>query len=298
MPTSYRRRRRWLAALLLAAAAPWPAALAQAWLPPQGELDLSLNYNYVLNRNHYTSTGDQLDVGHTRTHTTTLGVAWSPDERWMLAVSLPWVRTQFHGPGHHGPEVDTGHANDFVTDLRLELHWQASLRPIALAPYVAVIAPVSHYPTLGHAAPGRGLDELWLGAWTGRSFDAWLPGTYLQARYNRAFVERVAGIRHDHSNADVELGWFVAPRWSLQATASWRWAHGGIDLPVPATDPLFPYHDQLGATEYFNLTGGVNWFPSDRLGLYANYTRSQHGRNAHKIDRGLSLGIGYSLAGR
>lgn len=282
------------ALLLLAGfATPVGAAYAQAWLPPAGDVALTFNYSYVLNKKHYTATGDEVDVGHTRSDTLGLQGSWAPADRWLLIAGVPWVRTRFLGESAHGPEVDHGHGNTYFTDLRLELHYQAMTYPLAIAPYVAAVIPTNDYPTLGHAAPGRGLNETWVGLFAGRSFDTLLPGSYLQLRYNYAFVEKVVGISHDHSNLDIELGYFLSPSWSVQAAGSWRWAHGGIDLPVPPTDPLYPYHDQLGAAEYFNLSGGVAWFPSPRYSFFLAYSGSLEGSNAHKVDRGLALSLGW-----
>lgn len=283
------------ASLLFACLAVWPgtAALAQALLPAAQDLSLSLNLSNVLNKKHYNFAGDELDVGHTTTDTIALQAAWAPADRWLLAAGLPWVRTEFHGGSSaHGPEVDHGHGNTYFTDLRVELHYQALEFPVAVAPYVAFVVPTNHYPTLGHAAPGRGLNETWLGLFTGTSIDA-LPGSYLQLRYNYAFVEEVAGRHHDHSILDLELDYFITEKWSALLLGSKRWAHGGIDLPVPASDPLFPYHDQLGATEFLNITGGVAWSPTERYSVFASYTRSLQGRNAHKVDRGLALSFGW-----
>jgi hypothetical protein len=291
--TMPRARRPARIASLVLAFLPGAPAMAQAWLPPQGDLSVSLNYSHTLNKKHFTATGGELDAGHTRTDTLALQASWAPADRWQLVAGLPWVRTQFLGGNHaHGPEVDHGHGNKYLTDLRLELHYQLAQYPVAIAPYIAQVIPVRDYPVLGHAAPGRGLKETWLGVFAGRSFDT-LPGSYAQLRYNYAFVEEVVGIHHDHHNLDVELGYFITDNWSVQAIGSWRWALGGIDLPVPPTNPLYLHHDQLGAAEFLNLTAGIAWFASPRYSVYAGYTESVRGKNAHKVDRNFALSIGF-----
>jgi hypothetical protein len=284
----------WRILLLSALTAAWvPTTFAQAWLPKSGDLSISLSYDYILNKHHYLPNGDELDVGHTRSNIEGLSVGWSPSDRWRLVAGIPYVQTQWLGEGHHGPEVDTGHVNRTLTDLRLEVHYQALEYPVALAPYAAAVIPVHDYPVLGHAAPGRGLNEYWIGFFAGKSLEPWLAQTYVQARYNYAFVERVVGIAHDRSNVDVEVGQFLSPTWLLQLIGSWQWTHGGINVPVPPGSAIFPHHDQLAAAEFLNLTGSVIWFASARSYLSLGYTRALHGSNAHKVDRGVTFSIGF-----
>jgi outer membrane receptor protein involved in Fe transport len=137
------------------------------------------------------------------------------------------------------------------------------------------------------------LNEFAVGFWTGTALADWLPGSYVQLRYSYAFVQRVAGISHNHSNVDLETGYFLTPQWLVQASGSWQWTHGGIDIPVPPTSPLFPYHDQLADAEFFNLSGGLVWFASARTSVFFNYTQSLRGSDAHKVDQSVTLGLGY-----
>jgi len=273
-------------------------AAAQAWLPDKGEVSYSVRLTSLLNKKHYLPDGGELDLGHTRTEILGLTASWSPSDRWLLTGGIPLVRTKWLGSGVHGPETDHGHYNTTLTDLRLEVHYQALEYPFALAPYAAIVKPVRGYPYLGHSAPGRHLDEYWLGFFAGRALEEWLPGTYLQLRYNYAFVEKVQGIAHDHSNLDVEAGYFLTPRWALQLSGAWRWAHGGIDLPVPPTSPLFPDHDRLAAAEYLNLSAGVTWFATERTAWSLAWTRSLKGSNAHKVDRDLTLSASFTPGAR
>jgi hypothetical protein len=282
--------------LLILVAAASPPGHAQAWLPDKGEASVTLTYNDVLNRHHLLSNGDELDVGHTRSKTLGLSAEYSPTDRLLLVAGIPYVQTQWQGEGHHGPEVDTGHWNHELTDLRTELHYQATEYPVAFAPYVALVTPTHHYPVLGHAAPGRHLKEYWVGFFVGKSSDKW--PAYAQLRYNYAFVETVASISHDRSMVDLELGYFVTPRWALQAIASWQFTHGGIDVPVSPNSPLFPHHDQLAGADFFNLTGGLSWSATARTSFFANYTHMFSGRNAHKVDQGVTLGVRFSIPGR
>jgi hypothetical protein len=285
-----------LAAVAIALTLAPTIARAQAWLPQQGSLAASFTYNDVLNQQHYLPNGDEFDAGHTRSDAYGIGLAYSPSDRWMVTAALPYVQTRYWGERPHPTEVDDGDEHASWTDLRVSVHYQWLREPFALAPYVAYVTPVTGYETLGHAAPGRGLNEVWVGFAAGKSLDAWLPRTYVQGRLNYAFVERVAQVKHDRTNLDFELGYFLTPQWSVRGLAFWQFAHGGVDVPMPPSNPLYPYHDQLAADEHTNLGFGVSYSASKNVSLYALYLESIQGRNGHKVDQGLTLGVSVGFA--
>lgn len=273
---------------------------AQAWLPPDGSLILSLDYTDMLNKKHYTASGDEVDVGHTDTQVMSISALYSLSDRFLLKAGLPYIKTRYRGPGlgGHDTEIDNGAWHGTVTDLQISLHYQATDGAIAFTPYVGAIIPTNDYVTLGHAAPGRGVNEYWLGFYTGASLNEWIPRTYVQARYNYAWVEKVAGVSHDRSNVDLEIGYFLNPDWSVRVLGAWQDTHGGIDVPVPITSPLFPYHDILASASFLNLGGGVSWVINDRVAVYGLYMQALHGKDAHKVDHRVSLGVSYSLGNR
>jgi hypothetical protein len=273
-------------------------AASQAWLPAEDVGAVTLDYTDILNKKHYLPDGSEVDVGHTRTRVIAVGASYGLTDRVMVRAALPLVQTRFYGERPHPTEVDDGDEHTTVTDLHVALHVQWLTRPVAVAPYVAAVIPTHDYPTLGHASPGRGLEEWWLGFYAAASLHEWIPRSYVQARYNYAFVEQVAGVAHDRSNIDVEAGWYASPDWSLRLLASWQDTHGGIPVPIPPSDPLYAYHDQLAAESFLKVGGGVSWALSPRVGVYALYLQSLRGTNGHKVDHQVSVGLGYGLRQR
>jgi hypothetical protein len=213
----------------------------------------------------------------------------------MLAAALPYVSTRFWGERPHPAEIDNGDTHSSFTDLRLSVHYQALDAPVSLAPYFGVVVPTNDYPTFGHAAPGRGLYEAWFGFAAGKNLDAWVPRTYAQLRYNYAWVERIAGVAHDRSNLDLELGFFVLPTWSIRLLGFWQETHGGVDVPMSPSDPLYLYHDQLADESFFNAGLGTSVALSSRTMFYASYQTGIHGRNGHKVDHGVLVGLSFGF---
>lgn len=296
MPSLPARDVGWRRAALVVCALLGPYVVhAQAWLPAKGSFGTSLTYNNVLNQKHYDPDGDEVDAGHTRTEVYGLSVAYSPTDRIMLTAGIPYVTTRYWGDRPHPGEIDNGDEHGTFTDLRVSVHYQALREPFALAPYIAFVTPVRDYETLGHAAPGRGLNETWIGLWSGKNLSDWVPNTYVQGRYNYAFVEEVANVAHDHSNFDFEIGHFLSRQWSIRATCFMQFAHGGVDVPMPPSNPLYPYHDQLAAASFTNVGVGGSYSASPQVNFYVMYLTSLNGENGHKVDQGITFGMSYGF---
>ena len=284
-------------------------ATAQAWLPDKGEFNTSLAISDVLNTEHYTSSErppeipDTVDVGHTRSTTYAFLASYGLTDRVMLSAVLPYVETKYWGPASHmgapGLHADDGDTHGFLTDLRVGVHYQLLKDPVALAPFIAYVVPTNNnYYVQGHAAQGRGLEELLVGFGLGKSFDEWVPRTYGQMKYTYGFVEQVAGISHDRANLSLELGGFVTPRWSLAAYGWWQWTCGGIETPVPSFDPLFPYHDRLANDDYFNIGFGTGWSFTPTVTAFATYAHGVSGNNSHKVNQGVTIGFSFGFRPR
>lgn len=264
---------------------------AQAWLSPPGSFDCVLVYNNEFVTKHYLPDGGEVDVGHTRSYSVSLGLAWALTDRVTVSAGVPWVNSKYAGDRPHPTEIDSGDYHDSVTDYRVTVNYQALDGPVAIAPYVAYSSPATRYETLGHAAGGRGLDETWVGFFAGASLDRWIPRTYVQGRYNYAFVEKVAGVSHDKSTANLEVGWFAMPTVDLRTMVAWQTTHGGIDVPVPTSHPLYEYHDQLGAEGFLNVGVGASWQFSRNTGVFVSWETSVRGENGHKLDHGITIGF-------
>ena len=290
--------------LCIASLAPIVAS-AQAWLPDQGSFNTSVVFNDVINKEHWLPNGDTVDVGHTRSQTYALLANYGLTDKVMISGSLPYIVTRFYDrlgrPSHGGApglDVDDGDEHGAFTDLRVGVHYQLLTEPFALAPFIAYVTPVSDYYTRGHAAQGRGLNELIVGFGAGKSLDEWLPRTYAQMRYSYGFVEEIQDVKHDRSNLNVELGTFLSSRWSLGLYGAWQWAHGGIDVPVPPSNPYFLNHDALAADEFFNAGVGTSFAITPEVTAFALYMHGFSGENGHKMNHGVTIGFAYGFRPR
>jgi hypothetical protein len=283
------------------------AAQGQAWLPPKGTFSYSIDYTDVLNKKHYDSDGSEVDVGHTDNQVLSVSASYSPTDRISINASLPYVRTRHRDryptePDSHDTPIDDGSWHSTITDLQFTVNYQLVTGAFGLAPYVGAVIPTNDYTTYGHSAPGRGLNELWVGAYAAMSLNEWIPRTYVQLRGNYAFVEEVIGISHDRINAVLEIGYFPTPAWNVRVLVSEQWTSGGIHLSEltddnPDYEILLQHHDQLVAEEFLAIGGGATWVVNERVSIYAFYMQAIEGSDAHKVDHRISTGVSYGLGG-
>jgi hypothetical protein len=284
------------------------AAQGQAWLPPKGTFSYTIDYTDILYKKHFTNDvcrpecPDAEDFGHTDNQVLSLSGSYSPTDRISVNAMLPVVRTRYRGEFAHDSPVDDGDWHTTITDLQLTVNYQLLTGAFGLAPYVGAVIPTHDYVTLGHSAPGRGLNEFWVGTYAAMSLNEWIPRTYVQVRGNYAFVEEVVNVAHDRINAMVEIGYFPTPSWNVRLIYSQQWTSGGINVPVnpdlPDAAELNEHHDQLVAEEFISVGGGATWVVNERVSVYAFYLHAIEGTNGHKVDHRLSTGVSYGFGGQ
>ena len=285
---------------LLAAA----SARGQAWLPPKGEVLLSFGYGNLYSAHHY-----RLDLpptsapGPTRTQSLGLAIGYGITERLALTVSIPFVDSIYHGNAPHKINgviltPDDGQYHGFFQDYRINLGYQLLNGAFALSPFVTVVIPSHDYPTLSHAAPGKGLNQVLLGFAAGASLDRVVPGTFAELYYNYAFVEKVVGINTNRSDFGFQAGYFLTPSLGLRFLSAGYYTHGGIAYNSPGGLPpyLYVHHDQIGKSENLSVGGGLSYVLSGSTEVSFSYLRDIHGKTGHKLDHGLGFGVSYSFS--
>jgi hypothetical protein len=304
-------RRAFLALLsgVLATCSAAPAR-AQAWLPPKGEAWLSLGYGNSFSTKHYLGLADpdgtvENDAGHTRMQTVGLQLGYGITDRLAMSVGLPFVTGKYMGTKPHivnGAIVqdDDGGYHGTFQDYQIRLAYRLFNGGVAVSPFAAGIIPSHSYPDLSHAAPGRGLRELQLGLSGGAILDRILPGSYVQATYAYAIVERVEAVDVSLNRSDfaVEVGYYLTPSLAARALTDGYYTHGGLVFRTPANLPpeLYQYHDQIGKVSAVHVGGGLSYALTGSTEVSATYRLSVYGRGGHKLDHGLSLGATWSFS--
>jgi hypothetical protein len=288
-------------------------ARAQAWLPPQGEGSVSFLFSDILAKNHFFGT-QAVDAGRVRSETILADVTYGLTDRVAITASIPVVASKYTGnnispfaaphpqplyPGVNPLDDGSYHAEwqDFRFGLRYNL---LKRRGFALTPFVGSIVPSHGYEIFAHAAPGRDLNELQIGASAAKVFEAGLPGVFVQASYSYGIVQQVLDISHNRSMLNAEIGYFVTPKVRVIGLSGGQITHGGIDQsPALGFDPIrFPVHDQISRDDFLTVGGGVAYAMSEKIDLFGSaiHALASAQRNSHQINRGMNLGLTWSFS--
>ena len=290
------------AAIQLASA---EAVHAQAWVPPDGEGTVTLNYQNYYITGHFNVQGERTPNGATHAKSIIAELQYGLTDTFALAVNLPFVASKYTGPRPSyfvGPfetfpgPLDDGTYHGAFQDVRVEVRRSSAVGPIAVAPFVALSLPTHEYQTVGEAVPGRHRRELQVGANAGVVFDRVVQGAYLHTRYTYTTAEREQNLPYRRSNVDLEAGAAAGSHVALRALASWQFAHDAPTLQQLA--PIWRIHDRFIVPNFFNLGGGVALDLSRSTELHALWVATLSGRGGAHIARMLSVGASWRFGGR
>jgi len=116
-------------------------------------------------------------------------------------------------------------------------------------------------------------------------------------------VERVLGIAPNRSNVEVQLGYFLTPRFSLLATGQGMQTHSGLELNynlfhAGLSGDQWIHHDQIAKTSLLDLGGGMSSSITPSWQMFLTVARSVTGRNGHLHAAVVTLGVSRSFGAR
>ena len=288
----------WLAGVaLLAAASP---SHAQAFLPNPGEGAVSVLYQNALVDRHLLSDGSRLDAGKIVSDGLLLDVSYGVSEKMAISFSVPFMTAKYDGARPHPNSLlDDGNYHSGLQDFRFDVRYSAARGPLRITPFVGTILPTHNYPFYGHAAIGRDVKELQVGAYVARTFDPVIPGAFVQVRYAYGIAERLLDVSHNRSLIDAEVGYFINPRFRAFGMSTTQLTHGGIELtrsfPLDLSADELLRHDQISRSNVFDLGGGAQVSVTPTIDLVASVIHTMSGANGHAISYGLTVGASWSF---
>ena len=279
-------------------------AAAQLSLPQRGEGYVSVVYSTTTSDKHYLPT-TRYDLGRIDSHALLADITYGLTDRLAVSVGLPLVVARYIGDQPHQPgnedRLDDAHWHATWQDFRFGLSYSAAKGPIVLTPFVGGVVPSHGYEYWAHSAAGRAVKELQAGVAVGAQLNGIRPGLYLQTRYSFGFVEQNVDLRPNHSNLDVELGYFATPALRVFVLSTGQLSHGGIDV-FPReisirilTSEQITHHDQIDKVNYLKVGAGASFDLTDSMAVYGAFSTQVAGRNGHQISRGISLGMTWSF---
>ena len=282
---------------------------AQAWLPPKGDGSVSVGVQTISFAGHFDTNGNKLPLGSSRATNLLLGMSYSFTDRFTADLSLPYVITKYTGdppPQFFEPTaLDDGTSHSSFQDFHLDLHYNIlrnsrhrGLQDLSLAPFFSLIIPSHSYAFRGESAFGHDLREYALGMSAGRLLSPFLRKAYVQGQYSYAFVQNVDDISLNHSNVDLELGYFLPHSLAVRGFGSWLGTHGGITLEQAFANPqLLPIHDRLLHASFWHLGTGASYSLNRSLDLSFTYVTYLAGSSTH-YGRGITIGTTWNFSTR
>src|SRR3989442_11880340 len=141
------------------------SAQAQAWVPPQGELSVTLGFSrsfadqHIDPRGHVVSLpyqGNALGLGDMTWNNADLDLSYGIRDRLAVRVGLPFVASKYEGvfpheglPGHRNE--DDGQWHGTFQDLRVEVRFRASTGSLVVTPLLAFSTPTCSYEYFAHS---------------------------------------------------------------------------------------------------------------------------------------------------
>jgi hypothetical protein len=277
------------------------SARAQAWLPSQGEVSLSFVFS--------DSFVDEHDLNGLRdpnsdifTRSLLADVTFGLRDNLAITVAVPIVGGKYTSQGTppHPTIQDDGRRHTTVTDLRVDVRYNAfNRRNLVITPFLTTVTPSHDYEFFAHAAPGRRVNEVQLGAYVGTTVDQLLPGMFVQGRYGYGIQEKFLDFSHNRSVFSLESGYFATPDVRVFGMVSGQVTHGGLDLFVGANrvwpTAQWQNHDRITRENFVTAGAGIGWTVNDVIDVFGSYSRMVSARNTHVLNRGLQFGASIRL---
>jgi hypothetical protein len=285
------------------------SSLAQAWLSPKGDGTVSLLYQNDIDRLHTFSDSRTKDRGHVYFDAAIVNTDFSLTDRLAITVSLPFIAGKYVGPFPHllvrgqadtAIAVDNGHFHSGFQDFRINVRYALTQGPLKITPLFQAVQPSNNYASFGHAAIGFNEREYRVGVNIGRRLDPILRKAFVQGQYAFGFSPVIAAnIAPKRSYGELQLGYLVNRRISIQSSGVLTWSHNGLEddynlFPNNLTDEQYLNHDRLNRGKLLDVSGSIAYQVNRSTNLFLSAGHSVYGRNGHL--RYLVTTVGFTKA--
>src|SRR5262245_6661445 len=251
----------------------------------------------------YVGEGNKLYHGEIEDHSVVLDVDYGLFDRLAINAGVAYVASKYVGTGGHpalpGREnMDNGDYHPQFQDAIVGVRYLAVSNPLAVIPFVRLTLPTHDYVNVGHAAIGRGLNQLQIGANLARGLDPFLSKAYAKATLAYSFVEQpdvaahhpgepVPELNINKSFVSMELGYFVTTRFAVNGFGSYLHTEGGIDWARDLRSPadyarIGHVHDAAARDRHTTVGGGLSFALHPSFWAYASFSSIVSGQNLHE----------------
>jgi hypothetical protein len=293
-----------------------PAGAQSAWLPVDGEANVSIAFQHLDFGGHFDENGVKLDGAvPSRAFLGIFQFEYGLTDELAITARLPYISSEFTGD-HDEPvtaflretydefrranpqsavsTLDTGGFYSTFQDFGFTLRYNMlddARSGLVVTPVVGATIPSHHYRTVGEASPGQDLLALHTGVNAGRLLDPLLPNAYVHGRYIYSFVESLLDVSMNRSLVEIEGGYAITPTVTARGLATWSHTHGGVPFSQTLDNVLlFLSHDRLLASRYWHIGGGATVSLTDSLDLDGAFATFLSGSDTH-YGHGATIGL-------
>jgi hypothetical protein len=241
-----------------------------------------------------------MKIGTVRVQTIDLGVDYYVADQWSINAGIPFTSSRFNGTGigpAHCPTtappicqsptpalspqepgsqfLDDGNVHGTWADWSFGAAYHTEIDNYLITPSITAYIPSHNYTFFANAAVGQDLKKVEIGATVAHQFD--FSNFYYRIGYRYAFEQKTLGISVDNSKVDLDLGYFVNEKLSVNLFGLGKFG-GGLTSDeliqltkvdgIPFSNEFWYHHDQISAHEYFNVGTGMDY----RFGDQDKYT--------------------------
>ncbi len=299
--------------IVLLLAFPVGVRAQSAWLPVSGEGLVSVEFQSLAYKGHFEEHGIKIDRAvPSQSFLGIIRFEFGLTDKFAFTARLPYIASRFTGDEHEPVTVllreryehfrlqhpdavvtnlDTGNYYATFQDLQFSFRYNLTNQAVVVTPALAVTIPSHDYHTVGDAAPGQNRRALHAGVNIGALLAPFAPKAYVHGRYFYSFVQPLAGVSLDRSNAEIEVGYALMPTLAIRGMGAWLRTHGGVPFSVAYEDvELFLVHDRLLASRHLHVGGGATLSLTDRMDLDAAVMKFHSGSDTH-YGWGLTTGL-------
>jgi hypothetical protein len=285
---------------------------AQAWVNARDQGTVSLLYQYGFDRYHVFSLGQEADKGHTALQAVMLDVDYSLTDRLAVRIALPFIEGKYIGTQPHfyvrhdkttATELDDGNYHGGLQDFRFDVRYNVSRKNVMVTPFFMASIPSRDYSTLGHGAVGTDQREYRVGVNVGRQLSPWIRHAFIQGRYAFGMVQEIAHVAPKRSYGELQVGYLLSRRFSVQGSTLWVHSHNGINFdyvlfPDNLTVEQYQNHDRISRVNLLDVGASSTFAINRKTNLFVGWGHSIRGTNTHLRSIVLTTGVTRTFTGR
>lgn len=273
----------------------------------KGDASLRIEYQYI-KTGAFDNTFDDLDIGRTDGHTYLVSADYAISDRWTVFASLPWIKKRHTGALPHNPVldfanysppdlsvVDNGEYHNGWQDLYFGTQYLAKEGPLSISPFVAYGTPTNDYPFYAHAALGRNVWHLPVGA--AFSYTPYFSDFYFSGDVAYVFTEKSLGIDTSHWLINASASYFVTSTFAPRVFVSIKKGTKGLDwpddfvLPQDFDTEKFYYHDRIIKHNFMNAGVGFDWIVNEQYQVSGTWFRMVDPDQVNIVDLAYTFGV-------